>query len=128
MRLLLLCPGCGSNKVVTCTSCAPGSPVHNDGCEVGDLDSALSCLEGAGCCAQDHNHGQAANACPGAGSPAGHPGAPCPHPSPAACVVTTPPGETCPGGHCGKGVPGCAVCRPLAIQVIDLGGPLTAAQ
>lgn len=64
------------------------------------------------CCPLDHHHGQAAAACPGAGG-AGHPGQPCPHPNPAVCTRLTPPGEPCPGGHCGPGVPGCTVCRPV---------------
>ena len=80
-----------------------------------DPDSALAC----GCCPADHNHGQAANACPGAGL--NHPGAPCPHPDGGrgrACNVATPLGEDCPGGHCGLGVEGCAVCRPITITLL----------
>jgi hypothetical protein len=72
-----------------------------------------------GCCTQTdpetgqpHHHGRAAEACPGNGG-AGHEGAPCPHPNPAVCIRLTPAGEDCPGGHCGIGVDGCTVCRPV---------------
>jgi hypothetical protein len=65
-----------------------------------------------GCCLIDHHHGQAAAACSG-NEGAGHPGAACPHPNPLACTRVTPHGEECPGGHCGIGVDGCTVCRPL---------------
>jgi hypothetical protein len=71
-----------------------------------------------GCCpitgddGQPHHHGQAAAACPGSGGE-GHPGQPCPHPNPHACIRLTPAGEDCPGGHCGVGVDGCTVCRPV---------------
>jgi hypothetical protein len=27
--------------------------------------------------------------------------------------MVTPAGEDCPGGHCGTGVEGCTVCRPV---------------
>jgi hypothetical protein len=70
------------------------------------------------CCTQGHHHGEAAASCPG-NDGVGHPGEPCPQPNPAACTVMAPPdGEldadwTCPGGHCGVGVAGCTVCRPL---------------
>lgn len=83
------------------------------------------------CCTQDHHHGQAAENCPG-NNALGHPGAPCSHPNPRACTVVSQPvplpdgsepppdiagvrpaGEDCPGGHCGAGVPGCTVCRPI---------------
>lgn len=77
-----------------------------------DPDSALEC----GCCTQPHHHGQAANACPGAGG--NHTGAPCPEPD--TCIALTPPGEDCPGEHCGLGVDGCTVCRPITITL--LGG------
>lgn len=65
-----------------------------------------------GCCTIDHHHGEAAAACPGNGG-TGHPGEDCPHPNPDACTVVTPSGIPCPGGHCGIGVSGCTVCRPL---------------
>jgi hypothetical protein len=79
-------------------------------------------------CAQVHDHAAAANACTGK-----HEGRPCPH-DPENCPVlggghTAPTGDpadpsghmvrgTCPGGHCGKGVDGCTVCRPLTITAL----------
>jgi hypothetical protein len=70
------------------------------------------------CCTLDHHHGEAAAACPG-NEGAGHAGQPCTFPNPRACTVLTAPGDDCPGGHCGIGVEGCAVCRP----VIHFGQP-----
>ena len=78
-----------------------------------DPASALEC----GCCTQAHNHDLAANACPGAGL--NHQGAACSHPDGGwACNVVTPLGEDCPGGHCGLGVEGCTVCRPITITML----------
>lgn len=96
-----------------------------------------------GCCTrtdpatgQIHHHGRAAEACAGSNG-TGHPGAACPHPNPKVCVRVSVPadvtpgdipvdgrevpampgrrgaGEPCPGGHCGIGVDGCTVCRPV---------------
>lgn len=67
---------------------------------------ALKCA----CCPVDHNHGDAANECARE-----HAGVPCSHPDPLACTYLSPAGEQCPGGHCGLGVPGCTVCRPIAL-------------
>lgn len=64
------------------------------------------------CCTIEHHHGQAAESCSG-NNGVGHEGAPCTFPNPRACTVVTPPGEDCPGGHCGVGVDGCTVCRPI---------------
>lgn len=95
-------------------------------------------LTWCGCCTrtdpatgQIHHHGRAAEACAG-NNGTGHPGAPCPHPNPKACTAVSHPappgdgegippgtpgirgaGEDCPGGHCGVGVDGCTVCRPI---------------
>jgi hypothetical protein len=74
--------------------------------------AALTC----GCCTLDHNHDAAANACPGAG--VNHEGAPCP--APQTCIALTPPDEDCPGGHCGLGVEGCTVCRPVTITIMSV--------
>jgi hypothetical protein len=94
---------------IQCMQCGKWSVF---GAEAGaDPDSALQC----GCCKKDHHHGQAANACPGVD--AGHPGAPCPAPD--TCITLTPLGEACPGGHCGLGVDGCTVCRPIAITLLS---------
>lgn len=79
-----------------------------------DPDIIVSCS----CCPQDHHHGQAASACPGIVSGEGHPDAACPHPDPTACTVASPEGVMCPGGHCGVGVDGCTVCRPITITVM----------
>lgn len=80
-------------------------------------DDALSCS----CCPADHSHGLSANTCGGAAL--SHPDAACSHPDPIACNVITPAGEDCPGGHCGLGVPGCMVCRPVTITAIALVMP-----
>ncbi len=92
---------------VQCNQCGKSAYTDN----VLDPDSALAC----DCCPQQHDHAAAANACIGAG--VSHAGTPCPDSSPAACTVVTPEGEDCPGGHCGLGVDGCAVCRPVTITV-----------
>jgi hypothetical protein len=96
----LHCPRCGAWTVVQ---------------DLRDPDAALKC----GCCTLDHHHGQAANACTDTHLPVDqrHGGAPCPHPSPAGadCERLTEAGQPCPGAHCGPGVPGCTVCRPIVI-------------
>jgi hypothetical protein len=77
-----------------------------------DPDAALEC----NCCTLNHHHGQAANGCAGAGG--NHVGQPCHMPDNGMdCVVFTEPGEDCPGQHCGPGVPGCSVCRPITITL-----------
>jgi len=103
---------------IECPGCHTSAYSENNA----DPDAALVCPPGSGCCQEDHHHGQAASACPG-----GH-GA-CP--SPDSCPVWEgmqphlPDGRQrdlsagpCPGGHCGAGVPGCTVCRPLRITVM----------
>lgn len=88
-----------------------------------------------GCCPVDHHHGRQAASCPGNGG-VGHPGEPCNQPNPRNCPVIlgqrTPPGEPgpdpddeCPGGHCGVGVAGCTVCRPIT-HFAEVGNPLSA--
>jgi hypothetical protein len=125
MRLLLSCDNCKATSVVSCSGCPPeghlGPPEgHLDICPFKDLGAALSCRPGSGCCPEDHSHDGAANACPGAGT--GHPGAACPAAA-ADCIAVTPRGEPCPGGHCARGVPGCTVCRPITVTVLDLDIP-----
>ena len=95
---------------VQCNQCQASAYTDN----VDNPDDALACA----CCPQDHSHGLSANECPGAG--VNHGDASCPHPDPQACTVVTPPGEDCPGGHCGLGVPDCRVCRPVTITVMAL--------
>jgi hypothetical protein len=111
---------------------------HHPGCGFSNLDANVTCVPGYGCCAEDHDHAAAANACPGfltqdqlrAGAVAGHPGEACtivhPH-DPATCKVCLDPaagehgpevgngGHECAGGHCGPKVSGCTVCRPITI-------------
>lgn len=109
---------------VECT-CPPGHAAnvgqHHPECSHANLDAQIQCS----CCPEDHDHGAAANACPG-----NHENDACPEPrtcriwrggapdvvhpqfDPATGV---PP---CPGGHCHKDVPGCTVCRPLIVTVL----------
>lgn len=114
------CPGCMTSAYVDCT-CPPqvqAGPSHLPACPVLNLDAQLSCS----CCPEDHDHGAAANACPG-----GH--GDCPEPD--SCLTQA--GATadtrhphyegemagpCPGGHCHKDIDGCAVCRPLIITTL----------
>lgn len=125
---MLQCDGCGTQAFADCT-CPAGHAAnvgaHHPECSHADLDSLVTCPPGSGCCAQDHDHAAAANACPG-----GHEDVPCPdeascrvwragvpdvlHPqfSPATGV---PP---CPGGHCHRDIPDCGVCRSLTITVL----------
>jgi hypothetical protein len=83
---------------------------------------ALACPPGSGCCEVDHDCGEAASTCSG-----GH-GA-CPTPNNCKVWLSMQPhlensnqrdtsAGPCPGGHCGLGVDGCAVCHPLTITVI----------
>jgi hypothetical protein len=95
--------------LVQCNQCRASAQITR----ARDPDSAVQC----GCCPQAHHHGQAANACPG-----GH--GPCPTPD--HCPVHNAPGP-CPGGHCGLGVPGCTVCRPVTITALSGTATLTAA-
>jgi hypothetical protein len=98
MRLLLSCNGCKATSVVSCSGCPPETPGgHLGECPLRDLGAAVSCQPGSGCCAEDHSHDQAANACSG-------------------------PGAAHQGG-CGKDVPGCAVCRPITVTVLDIDVP-----
>lgn len=93
----VICKQCGANTLI------PG----------GDPDVQLSCK----CCPLDHHHGLAAGACPGSG--VNHAGADCTHPAGGrVCNVVTPEGDPCPGGHCGLGVDGCTVCRPVTIEFV----------
>jgi len=78
-----------------------------------NLDAALSC----NCCPENHDHAANANSCPGANL--NHPDASCPHPDGGiACNVVTQVGDDCPGGHCGVGIAGCTVCRPVIITLL----------
>lgn len=105
--LRIECPGCGTSAYTE---------------NQADPDTGLTCPPDSACCQDGHHHGNAAASCPG-----GH-GA-CP--SPDACPVWLGmqphlPGSRirdtsagpCPGGHCGLGVDGCAVCRPLKIELL----------
>jgi len=119
--LILLCKGCGTTATVDC-ACPPelaDLPVHGGECLLNDPDSAhdCACCDGAGHDGQ--SHGAAAAACPG-----GHGACPAPDTCEVWAGVTAntrhplydgPPPGPCPGGHCGLGVDGCAVCRPLTI-------------
>ena len=75
---------------------------------------------------------QTANACPGIAA-GGHPGVPCPDADADRCLVHSgghsaaldlaPEARVrragkCPGGHCGFGVDGCTICRPVTITLL----------
>jgi hypothetical protein len=79
--------------------------------ETGDT-STLNCR----CCTADHDHDEAANACPGAGF--NHTGVPCPHEDPARTCHVTPAGEDCPGEHCHVTLEDCTVCRPVTLEYL----------
>jgi hypothetical protein len=121
MALTLICKGCATVAYADC-SCPEGYDPHTAGhltpCPMGNLGAQVVCPPGSACCQVQHDHDAAGNACEG-----GH--TVCPEP--ATCqlwaAVLTHPGtpdeapDSCPGGHCGAGVPGCAVCRPITIIV-----------
>jgi hypothetical protein len=99
---------------VTCKTCGAFVLVPGDT----DFHRALVC----DCCllgGRDHDHKASAQQCTGASDtpgPQGHEGVSCPYPlSGRYCEAVTPSGEECPGGHCGPGIEGCTVCRPIAI-------------
>ena len=123
--LILTCDGCAAVGYADCT-CPEGYDPHTaghlPGCAMGNLGAQVVCKPAAGCCQDGHDHDAAANACPG-----GHPEGSCPAPS--SCKLWAnvrshhedPDGAglpaSCPGGHCGAGVPGCTVCRPITVMV-----------
>jgi hypothetical protein len=107
------CPASGLSVVVACACDQVGhdpaaAGAHHDRCQMSNLTANLTCPPSAGCCAEDHDHEATANACPGA-----HDGQECP--AGTDCLVFTPAGEDCPGGHCHKDVDGCTVCHPVII-------------
>lgn len=95
-------------------------------------------IPGCVCCTADHVHDESANTCSGE-----HAGTACPHAGSdlirslvhpethevtefhgdEACIAASLPGEPCPGGHCGLGVPGCAVCRPVSLIFLGAAPP-----
>lgn len=97
--LRVTCTGCGSEALVT-------DAADPDGAFDAHPDTDCRCCSG-----ESHpglSHAEATKACP-----MGHEDKACgigPD-----CQVHTPAGEDCPGGHCGPGVDGCTVCRPLII-------------
>ena len=141
--LMLQCPGCMTQAFTDCT-CPPGHTAntgrHHPECSHSNLDAQLSCS----CCPVDHDHGAAANACPG-----DHAGAACPDAADCriwkgAIADAFSPGYTgdhplmaghdpgdpvpdCPGGHCHKDVPGCTVCRPMVITLLPGSTEITLA-
>ena len=78
--------------------------------------SDVGALKMCGCCAEDHDHDETANACPSANI--GHQGVTCPEPDPVNQCHVTPAGEDCPGGHCHVSLPDCTVCRPVTITLM----------
>ena len=134
--LQVTCKGCSSAAYVDCTCelIVPGAKPpdgHHVLCPMTDLGSNVLCDEDGDCCQESHSHTEAANACPGI--IAGHPGAPCPDADKARCLTYSggysaapdlaPEARVrrlgkCPGGHCGFGVEGCTICRPVTITLL----------
>jgi hypothetical protein len=132
------CRGCLTSAYLDC-HCEllghdlAGVGAHAAGCPFADLGAQVVCPPGSPCCKQDHSHDATANACP-----QNHGTAPCPNPGRCETweqqkrdVVNLDPdvhGQLkaslahitgdCPGGHCGFGVPGCTVCRPVTVTVM----------
>ena len=86
-----------------------------------DFDALAVCDPACDRCPEDHHHGKAANQCKG-----GHGACPTPescsvwagmHPHKQDSNARDLPGP-CPGGHCGVGVEGCTVCRPIKITAL----------
>jgi hypothetical protein len=103
---------------VECHGCRTSAYTENHA----DPDAELTCPPGSGCCEEDHHHGNAGAACPG-----GHGACPTPDRCPVwlgmqphleGGNVRDASAGPCPGGHCGPGVDGCTVCRPLKITVM----------
>jgi len=121
--LHIQCQGpCGQSAYLECELTADGKPCGRPDCAHLDPDDAFDvAVPSCGCCTADHHHGQAAICAGGHGA--------CPTPDncpvwlgmqphlPDSFVRDTSAGP-CPGGHCGKNVEGCAVCRPLRITVM----------
>lgn len=130
------CPGCMTQVFLEC-ACPPGHlealGSHHDECSHSNLDANLTCAPGSDCCAEEHDHAAAANACPG-----GHDDVACPEPA-GQCAVWRgaiadahhPLFEAgshplfhgksvpdCPGGHCHQDIKDCTVCRPLVITML----------
>ena len=70
-------------------------------------DAAIKC----NCCPEDHDHAANANACQGDHDA-------CSTPENCGVFQGAMGDGSCPGGHCGLGVDGCTVCRPITITVL----------
>lgn len=58
------CPRSGVTAFVQCIpGCEQVAGAHLPGCPGADLDAAVRCPPGSGCCQQDHDHAAAANGC-----------------------------------------------------------------
>lgn len=140
--LQVTCKKCQASAYVDCT-CPPASKPaggHHPFCALTDLGSNVQCDPDSGCCQKSHSHDAAANACPGIAA-GGHPGAPCPDEG-SRCLVYSgghsaaqdlaPEARVrragkCTGGHCGPGVTGCTICRPVTITLLPGSVNLTPA-
>lgn len=131
------CPGCLTQAYIGC-SCPEGFTAqfgrHYPECALSNPDANVTCDPASthpNCCRKDHDHAAMANSCP-----EDHAGDPCPHPAGqcrtwrgAIADAYHPAGDgthplyeghvppPCPGGHHGKGVRGCTVCRPLILTM-----------
>ena len=143
--LQVTCKQCSATAYVDCTCeiIAPGTKPpdgHLALCPLTDLGSNVLCDPESGCCQESHSHDAAANACPGIVA-GGHPGAPCPDEGKRCLVysgghsaardldpeVRVRRAGKCPGGHCGPGVEGCTICRPVTITLLPGSVNLTPA-
>lgn len=137
---MVTCPGCSTQAFLECT-CPSGFVEavgeHHGDCTHSDIDAAIACPPGSDCCPEDHDHAAMANschgnhedvACPeedgkcrvwqGAIADAHHPMYAGAHPLLGADHAADDRIPECPGGHCHKDIPDCAVCRPLVITVL----------
>ena len=135
------CKGCSATAYVDCTCPPETKPAggHHPLCPLTDLGSNVLCDPDSGCCQAEHSHDLNAMSCPGI-TAGGHPGAPCP--AAGRCLVHSgghsaardlgPEVQVrrsgkCPGGHCGFGVEGCTICRPVTITLLPGSVNLTPA-
>lgn len=122
--LLASCKQCNQFTFIDCPNSGPDAgraPCADPLCGHRNPDAAFDTGQpGCNCCTDPaHNypgaHAVAANACPGGHDPCGQD-----------CAFAQNEEaqgreRTCPG-HCGVGIPGCTVCRPLLLTIVPASG------